>query len=43
MKSSLYSGNVYTNDTDPLKRLCDVRVVDTLPEVVAENLRPFFR
>jgi Galactose-1-phosphate uridylyltransferase len=37
-----YPGNVYTNDAGPLERLCDVWVIDTLPEVVAENLRRFF-
>lgn len=37
-----YPAGVYTNDTGPLERLCDVWVIDTLPEVVTENLRRFF-
>ncbi|TET41026.1 MAG: hypothetical protein E3J66_05995 [Dehalococcoidia bacterium] len=37
-----YPAEVYTNDSGPLERLYDVRVIDTLPEMVAENLRPFF-
>ncbi len=38
-----YPSGVYTNDTGPLERLCDAWVIDTLPEMVAENLRPFFK
>ena len=37
-----YPSGVYTNDTGPFERLCDAWVIDTLPEIVAENLRPFF-
>ena len=37
-----YPSGVYTNDTGPFERLCDAWVIDTLPEVVAGNLRPFF-
>jgi len=33
---------VYTSDTGPFERLCDAWVIDTLPEMVAEKLRPFF-
>jgi len=38
-----YPGGIYTNDTGPMERLCDVWVIDTLPEVVAEKMEPFFR
>jgi galactose-1-phosphate uridylyltransferase len=34
---------LYTNDTGPTERLCDVWVIHTLPEMVAENLRPFLQ
>jgi len=37
-----YPAEVYTNDSGPLERLHDVRVIDTLPEMVAQNLKPFF-
>jgi UDPglucose--hexose-1-phosphate uridylyltransferase len=37
-----YPGGIYTTDTGPFERLCDAWVIDTLPEIVAENLRPFF-
>lgn len=37
-----YPAEVYTNDSGPFERLYDVRVIDTLPEMVAQNLRPFF-
>jgi UDPglucose--hexose-1-phosphate uridylyltransferase len=37
-----YPAGVYTNDSGPLERLHDVRVIDTLPEMVAQNLKPFF-
>ena len=37
-----YPGGLYTNDTGPTERLYDVWVIDTLPETVAEELRPFF-
>ncbi|HIE29086.1 TPA: hypothetical protein EYP66_17575 [Candidatus Poribacteria bacterium] len=30
---------VYTNDTGPMERLYDVRVIDTLPEQLAEKMR----
>ena len=36
-----YPGGVYTNDTGPFERLYDAWVIDTLPEVLAEQLRPF--
>lgn len=38
-----HPGGIYTNDTGPLERLCDAWVIDTLPEIVAEELRPYFR
>ncbi len=38
-----YPGGVYTNDTGPTERLYDVWVIDTLPEVVAEELRLSFK
>jgi galactose-1-phosphate uridylyltransferase len=38
-----YPGGVYTNDTGPLERLCDIWVIDTLPEIVAEKLRRSFQ
>ena len=38
-----YPGGVYTGDTGPFERLCDAWVIDTLPEVVAEKLKPFFK
>ena len=37
-----YPGGVYTGDTGPFERLCDAWVIDTLPETVAEKLKPFF-
>ena len=36
-----YPAGVYTNDTGPFERLYDAWVIDTLPEMVAEKLRPF--
>lgn len=36
-------GGVYTSDTGPFERLCDAWVIDTLPETVAEKLKPFFK
>jgi len=36
-----YPAEVYTNDSGPAERLYDVRVIDTLPEMVAESVRPF--
>ena len=36
-----YPAEVYTNDSGPAERLYDVRVIDTLPEMVAETVRPF--
>ena len=33
---------VYTNDTGSMERLYDVWIIDTLPEIVAERLRPHF-
>ena len=38
-----YPGGVYTSDTGPFERLCDAWVIDTLPEIVAEKLKPFFK
>jgi galactose-1-phosphate uridylyltransferase len=38
-----YPGGVYTNDTGPLERLCDIWVIDTMPEIVADKLRPSFQ
>ena len=37
-----YPQGIYTNDTGPMERLYDLWVIDTLPEMVAENLRLFF-
>jgi UDPglucose--hexose-1-phosphate uridylyltransferase len=37
-----YPAELYTNDSGPFERLQDVRVIDTLPEMVAQKLRPFF-
>mgnify|MGYP001085548022 CR=1 FL=1 len=37
-----YPQGVYTNDTGPFERLYDAWVIDTLPEMVAKQLRPFF-
>lgn len=37
-----YPQGIYTNDTGPMERLYDVWVIDTLPEIVAENLKLFF-
>jgi galactose-1-phosphate uridylyltransferase len=37
-----YPAGVYTNDSGPAERLYDFRVVDTLPEEVADALRPYF-
>jgi len=37
-----YPAEVYTNDTGPFERLYDAWVIDTLPEMVAERLKPFF-
>jgi galactose-1-phosphate uridylyltransferase len=37
-----HPAGIYTSDTGPLERLCDAWVIDTLPEVVAERLKPFF-
>ena len=37
-----YPAEVYTNDSGPLERLHDVRVIDTLPEMVAQHLKPIF-
>jgi len=37
-----YPSGVYTNDTGPMERLYDVWVIDTLPETVAEQIKPFF-
>ena len=38
-----YKSGVYTSDTGPFERLYDAWVIDTLPEIVAEQLQPFFR
>jgi galactose-1-phosphate uridylyltransferase len=37
-----YPAEVYTNDSGPFERLYDIWVIDTLPEIVAEKLKPFF-
>ncbi|MBN2187378.1 MAG: hypothetical protein JW732_08040 [Dehalococcoidia bacterium] len=36
-----YPGGIYTNDSGPFEKLCDTWVIDTLPEMVAEQLKPF--
>ena len=36
-----YPSGVYTNDSGPFEKLCDTWVIDTLPEMVAEQLKPF--
>jgi hypothetical protein len=33
---------VYTNDTGPMERMYDSFVIDSVPEKLAEFLRPFF-
>jgi galactose-1-phosphate uridylyltransferase len=38
-----YPAGIYTNDTGPMERLCDVWVVDTLPEIVTRGISPFFK
>ena len=38
-----YPGGIYTSDTGPFERLCGTWVIDTLPERVAEKLKPFFQ
>jgi galactose-1-phosphate uridylyltransferase len=42
MISRPYPAAVYTNDTGPFERLCDVWVIDTVPEVLASELAEFF-
>ena len=42
MISRPYPAAVYTNDTGPFERLCDVWVIDTMPELVAKGLATFF-
>jgi len=37
-----YPKGVYTSDTGPMERGYDVWVIDTLPEELAERVRPFF-
>ena len=37
-----YPQGIYTNDTGPMERLYNVWVIDTLPEMVAKNMRSFF-
>lgn len=37
-----YPSGIYTNDTGPFERLYDAWVIDTLPEDVAEAMRPHF-
>jgi len=34
---------VYTNDTGPMERMYDSFVIDSPPEILASNLRPFFK
>ena len=38
-----YPRGVYTSDTGPMERMYDTWVIDTLPEVTAERLRPFLK
>jgi galactose-1-phosphate uridylyltransferase len=37
-----YPKAVYTNDTGSMERGCDVWVIDTVPEELADHLKPFF-
>jgi len=37
-----YPKGVYTNDTGPMERMYDAFVIDSVPEKLAESLRPFF-
>jgi UDPglucose--hexose-1-phosphate uridylyltransferase len=37
-----YPRGVYTNDTGPMERGYDVWVVDTVPEELADRMKPFF-
>jgi galactose-1-phosphate uridylyltransferase len=37
-----YPRGVYTNDTGPMERGYDVWVIDTVPEELAEHMKPFF-
>ncbi|UCD57037.1 MAG: hypothetical protein JSV16_14675 [Candidatus Hydrogenedentota bacterium] len=42
MISRPYPSGVYTNDTGPFERLCDVWVIDTMPELLASELAGYF-
>jgi len=37
-----FPSGVYTNDTGPMERMYDSWVIDSPPEILANNLRPFF-
>ena len=37
-----YPSGIYTNDSGPMERLYDAWVIDTLPELVAKAMRPYF-
>jgi hypothetical protein len=37
-----YPRGVYTNDTGPMERGYDVWVIDTVPEELADRMKPFF-
>jgi UDPglucose--hexose-1-phosphate uridylyltransferase len=37
-----YPRGVYTNDTGPMERGYDVWVIDTVPEGIADRMKPFF-
>jgi UDPglucose--hexose-1-phosphate uridylyltransferase len=37
-----YPCGIYTNDAGPFEKLADTRVIDTLPEMVAGQLRPSY-
>jgi len=39
--SNLLYGGVYKSDTGPFERLYNAWVIDTLPEIVAEQSNPF--
>lgn len=38
-----YPNGVYTNDTGPMERVYDSWVIDSVPEKLAEAVKPFFQ
>jgi hypothetical protein len=34
---------IYTNDTGFFEKMCDLWIIDTLPEEIARQARPFFK